>query len=144
VDLNMKPYVSIDLETTGLDPNACQILEVGAVIDDWKTPVEELPTFHCYVDNGDYLWGSPYALSMHPKILRRIATKEKGYDYVEPNKVAGWFQHWLMAHGINPDKHHITAAGKNFASFDRQFLKQLPDWEDFVKTQHRRIVPWNL
>ncbi len=140
----MKKYISIDIETTGLDPATCQILEVGAVIDDWKTPVKELPTFHCYVDNGDLLHGSPYALSMHPKILRRIATKEEGYNYLEPNSVAGWFLDWLMAHDINPDKHHITAAGKNFASFDRQFLKRLPDWEEFVRTQHRSIDPGNL
>ncbi len=144
---NMKKYVSIDLETTGLDPETCQILEIGAVIDDWKPGVEDLPTFHCYVDNG-LIQGEPYGLSMHSKILRYIATGGKGAEeevpILTPDSVAGWFLEWLHEHDINPDKRHITAAGKNFASFDRQFLKRLPDWTDFIKTQHRCIDPGNL
>ena len=43
------PYVSIDIETTGLDPETCQTLEIGAVFDNWTLPIRELPTFHCYV-----------------------------------------------------------------------------------------------
>jgi hypothetical protein len=88
---------------------------------------------------------------MHPKILRYIATNvmsgEEGVEQVsvlEPNCVAGWFLEWLHANGIDPDKRHITAAGKNFSSFDRQFLKRLPDWTEFIKTQHRAIDPGNL
>ena len=33
------PYVSIDIEPTGLDPDTCQVLEVGAVADDWVKPI---------------------------------------------------------------------------------------------------------
>ena len=41
-------YISIDIETTGLDPENCQILSIGAVIEDTlnQLPFEELPTFH--------------------------------------------------------------------------------------------------
>ena len=39
------PTSSIDIETTGLDPATCQTLEVGAVIDDWKTPIDQLQQF---------------------------------------------------------------------------------------------------
>ena len=40
-------YVSIDIETTGLDPMKNQIVEIGAVIDKIgsKTPIEDLPKF---------------------------------------------------------------------------------------------------
>jgi len=45
-------YVSLDIETTGLNPENCQVLEIGAVIDDGTTPIEDCPTFQCYVDLG--------------------------------------------------------------------------------------------
>ena len=56
-------YVSIDIETTGLDPETCQILQVGAVIEDTQNllPLEELPKFNCIVEHPAYT-GSPYAL----------------------------------------------------------------------------------
>ena len=147
----MKSYISIDIETTGLDRDNHMVLEIGAVIDDWMSSIDSLPKFRCYVDNGPLIQGSPYALSMHPKILRYIATNgrerepdQEGIVIVEQEHVAEYFLKWLQKWGIMPVKRHITAAGKNFASFDRQFLKQLPDWEDFVKTQHRCIDPGNL
>lgn len=34
-------YVSIDLETTGLDFECCEILELGAVLDDISLPITE-------------------------------------------------------------------------------------------------------
>lgn len=55
-------FVSIDLETTGFDEKQCQIVEVGAVIDDWLSPLREPPEFHCYVKREIYK-GQPYALS---------------------------------------------------------------------------------
>jgi len=39
-------------------------------------------TFDCYVDHGLIL-GEQYAVSMHPTILRRIATHEEGYTYLQ-------------------------------------------------------------
>ena len=35
----------------------------------------------------------------------------------------------------------FTPAGKNFASFDRQFLKRLPKFEQVVKLSHRTLDP---
>ena len=147
----MKSYVSIDIETTGLDPEKHQILEIGAVIDDWVSSVESLPTFRCYVDNGSLIQGHPYALSMHPKILRYIATNGKSREpdqervvIVEQEHVAEYFLKWLQGWGIMPTKRHITAAGKNFSGLDYQFLRRLPKWEKFIPTQHRVIDPGNL
>lgn len=136
-------YVSLDIETTGLDPDLDQILEIGAVIDDLKRPVKDLAEFHCYVMH-ERVFGSAYALSMHPKILRRIATKESGYRYLKPEEIVGAFLDWLLEQGVNPKKHHLTMAGKNFASFDRQFLKQLRNWDIQIPMRHRSIDPGNL
>ena len=47
-------YVSIDIETTGLDPETCQILEIGAVWDDWTKPIDQLPVYHRLVYHKEY------------------------------------------------------------------------------------------
>ena len=38
-------YISIDLETTGLSSETCEVIEFGAVLDDLTTlqPIESLP-----------------------------------------------------------------------------------------------------
>ena len=141
-------YVSIDIETTGLDWRTCQTIEIGAVIDDWETPIEDLPKFRCYV-NHDLFQGEPYALSMHPEIFREIAKSVNG---VAPNGVmvldhgcvSRVFIDWLTSNGLRPNLEKITVAGKNFAAFDRNFLDKLKNWEWDVKMHHRIIDPGNM
>jgi len=132
-------YVSIDLETTGLDPETCDIIEIGAVIDDLSDPSIKawLPQFHAYVVKENYQ-GEPYALSMHPEIFKRIATRAEGYQYLAPEEVGKAFFEFLKENGLEGT---ITAAGKNFASFDAKFLKKLPEFEEWVKIRHRVIDP---
>lgn len=139
-------YVSIDIETTGLDPFQSQILEIGAVIDlSSDVSTDKLPTFHCYIVH-DIIFGQAYALSMHPTILRRIATQEDGYTYLRAEEVAPAFDRFLAENYYEKkadgaiDK-RVNAAGKNFAGFDLQFLKQLPEWDDFIQIRHRVIDP---
>jgi DNA polymerase III epsilon subunit-like protein len=139
-NLHVGPYVSIDIETTGLNPENCQVLEIGAVIDDGTTPIEDCPTFHCYVDHGLIL-GEPYAVSMHPTILRRIATHEEGYTYLQPWEVAARFHDFLKEHGLDPEDQKIVVAGKNYASFDARFLRKLTNWDKHVRVHHRILDP---
>jgi hypothetical protein len=50
-------YLSIDIETTGLDPETCQVIEFSAVIDTIRPdagPVDELPSFHAYLVRDSY------------------------------------------------------------------------------------------
>lgn len=143
----MNSYVSIDIETTGLNEDTCQVLSVGAVIDDWKTPIDELPTFHCYVDHVVFK-GEPFALSMHSKIFRAIATGDTDVPILTPRRFTSVlheagslsFPNWLQRYNLRVAK--ITVAGKNFGSFDRQFLRRLPGWDILMK--HRFIDPGNL
>ena len=139
-NLHVGPYVSIDIETTGLNPEHCQILEIGAVIDDGTTPIEECPTFHCYVDHGLIL-GEPYAVSMHPTILRRIATKEEGHTYLQPWEVATRFCDFLKENGLDPETEKLFVAGKNYASFDARFLSKITSWDKHVQVHHRILDP---
>jgi len=138
-----RPYVSIDIETTGLDWRICQTIEVGAVIDDYKSAIVDLPTFRCYVDHGLFR-GQPYALSMHAEIFRRIATGDTKIDILEPSEVADYFASWLSRNGFDPNMEKTIVAGKNFAAFDKCFLEDLPGWAAEVNMKHRIIDPGNM
>lgn len=140
-------FVSVDIETTGLDPDTCQTIEIGAVIDDWLEPLRNPPTFHCYVKQDMYR-GQPMALSMHSTIFRRIATQEEPFDYLYPTEAAKQLGTWMRENGAyhpdpeNPDREaRAVVAGKNFASFDDKFLRQLPHFDEHVKYHHRILDP---
>jgi DNA polymerase III epsilon subunit-like protein len=146
------PYVSIDLETTGLNPDYCQLLEIGAVYDDGFKFVDELSVFHKYVysPNGRYT-GEPFALQMNAKILKRLSSisgaDKQNKVCVRPDEVAECFRQWLIEACGWDGKTCLTPAGKNFASFDKQFLDRLPGWTEKVKLNHRTLDPamlwWN-
>lgn len=137
-------YVSCDIETTGLDPLKDSILEFGAVLDDLSNPidVDKLPVFHCYFIQERYT-GQPQALSMHPTIFKRIADREKGYNYVSPTKFGNLFKQFLIKNGYESkhDKVVINVAGKNFGSFDLQFLKHQTDIEKHVEIRAKILDP---
>ena len=141
------PYVAIDLETTGLDETYCQVLEFGAVIDDWHTPIEELPRFQRYIkphdviDGQSYIYGQPYALALNVEIIRKLASDDPAVDAISctEESLGAYFAAWLQDHNINPMK--VTAAGKNFSSFDLQFLKQVHGFSDHIYFRHRAIDP---
>jgi len=129
-------YVSIDLETTGLDPETDQILEFGAVLEDWQSPLCNLPTFHRYILT-DRVSGSPFALAMNADILRAISAKQS--PCCTRDELPGQFAQWLQEQGFDPL--HVNAAGKNFAGFDAQFLKYM---ENIVCFRKRVLDPATL
>lgn len=142
---------SVDLETTGLNPKTCDIIEFGAVLDDLANPkpLNELPRFHCYFlphEEGTFR-GEPYALSMHPVIFKRIAEREKEenkkYKFTSPMRFGNLFKRFLVDNGykLEHDKVTITAAGKNFAAFDLRFLEEKTDMLNHVNVRHRIIDP---
>jgi len=143
-------YVSIDLETTGLDPENNNIIEFGAVLDDLREqkPLKELPRFHAYICMDEYK-GQPYALSMHPTIFRRIATRETGYNYLYPNTLGKAFLDFLVENGYELaekkgkkiQRTTINVGGKNFGTFDLQFLNQQTNFSSSVKIRSRILDP---
>ncbi len=150
-------YVSIDIETTGLSPEKCQILQIGAIIEDTSNPLpyEDLPKFNCIVEHPEYS-GQPTALNMNSWIFDILSKMEnlnkedrlnyrKEHNIIPIGLVTRSFQMWLMDNGLIPDFINepvkITVAGKNFASFDLQFLKQLPSWGSSVQVRQRIIDP---
>lgn len=145
-------YASIDIETTGLNPETCEVIEIGIVLEDTskQMPVECLPTFHCYIDAKTFA-GEPYALSMHPKIFERIARKGGGFNYYTRESVASYIYNFLDGNidtGMERfDKYRINVAGKNYATFDAKFLSKLPSFDNLIKISRRIIDPamlyWN-
>ena len=150
-------YVSIDIETTGLDPETCQILQIGAVIEDTSklTPVEDLPAFQCLVEH-QHVSGSTFALNMNREILAKLGELErarrddrseirKKYNIIPSNLVAKSFAMWLAANGVQAieksEQISITVAGKNFGVFDKLFLDKLPGWSASIRIKQRMIDP---
>jgi oligoribonuclease (3'-5' exoribonuclease) len=135
-------YVSVDIETTGLNPDGCQILEIGAVYDDWTRPLADLPSFHCYMYYEEII-GQPFALALNAEILRTIANRHDNIKdrFLNEYEVATAFAAWLTKCGWDLSQSSITPAGKNFASFDRQFLKKLNHFEEEVHLHHRTLDP---
>jgi oligoribonuclease len=143
-------YVSIDTETTGLDTKLCQVVEFAAVLDDLKKPlpIDELPVFHCYIDNRPLI-GEPYAMFMNAEILRRIDKREEGYTYYKPEELGPAFKAWLEANSYNRKCDHAkdseavlaNVAGKNFASFDFPMLDRMPNFSENVQFSRRQLDP---
>jgi len=126
-----RAYIAIDIETTGTDPETCQILEIGAVIVDPELKVMSCPVFNEIVDpikDDGMLHGSSYALAMNQHLLDHIATNnclsvDQGVD-----RMMDWVAHWQEVMGV--DEFHPL--GKNVGSFDIPFLKRVPSWrQDF-------------
>lgn len=59
-------YLSIDIETTGLDPKKNQIVEIGAVLDHLgnTTPIEDLPKFRAVLMHKE-ITIDPYCADLH-------------------------------------------------------------------------------
>ena len=155
-------YISIDLETTGLDDEFCQIIEFGAVLEDTNNPlpIDELPYFHAYITHpGGKLSGDVYALNLNADIINKLKNQKKledQYNFIPVDQLAASFLVWLADNGFEVKKgdgyigggmphpgysETINVAGKNFNSFDRRFLNKVPYFNRNIKIRHRVIDP---
>ncbi len=148
-------YISLDIETTGLEIDHHSIIEIGALIDDFQTPIDELPEFRCLVDN-ETIVANKYALGMHVDsgLLKELEDPDEDTLVLDPEEVAPAFKLWMVRNGIDHDgerfgkgkhgKAHPVGAGKNLASFDIPHLQTLPNWEDHIRFHHRVLDPGPL
>jgi oligoribonuclease (3'-5' exoribonuclease) len=139
----MKRFLSLDIETTGLDERDCQILEFGAVVGDFSdTPILELPSFQMRF-KWPKLMGDPYALQLNHELIRDMAFNKGEWHLLE--ELAGKFRSWLLSQGylLWANGKKITVTGKNIGSFDRRFLNLVPDW-DWNFYSHRYLDPGSL
>lgn len=172
-------YVSIDIETSGLDFEKHKVLSIGAIIEDSekKLPYEECPKFNAIVLQNEIV-GSPRALTMNREIISMMGEYLEGndetrqnlqthsdYSFYEKEDVIKEFYCFLdkngLGHGltnsggyaqvidgvsrpmINSGTKPITlnVAGKNFGTFDKLFLQELPWWQKLIRTRQRVLDP---
>lgn len=143
-------YVSIDIETLGLNIQKCDVIEFGAVIETMEIDdkgvmfmpiLHELPTFQCYFTKDDNLYvGEPYAMWMNQEILKRIADRRPGFTYMPIDMLDECFATWLHEHDMEG---RIVIAGKNVQGFDLPFLQRFGFGKMF-KMDHRVIDPGTL
>ena len=134
-------YVSVDIETTGLNPYQNHILEIGAIIEDTEKRWERVdcPSFHCFIDREIYE-GSLFALDMNAKILHEILELKSDPSsplLLKEDEIVVEFNGFLEQNEIK----RAIFAGKNFAGFDLRFLRMLLDWETTIKHHHRMLDP---
>ena len=135
-------YISVDVETLGLNTERHSLIEVGAVFDDLVTPIEELPTLHFYVVKDDNCYvGDPFAMSMHQKILKRIASREEGFTYCPEDCVDDYFYDFVCQHYEKNEK--VNLAGKNFGNFDMRVLRRY-GFAKLWKMSHRFLDPGSM
>ena len=126
-------YISIDIETTGLDSEVCNVLSIGAIIEDSANPLpyEECPKFHAAILRHE-LYGSPRAITMNAKLIADIGSymepatsstreeleKETGMMFLQPEDVVEAFYEFLFINGMvdNADftgPHRLGRSGKS-------------------------------
>ena len=174
-------YLSIDIETTGLDRENDQILSIGAIVEDTNNllPFDEIPKFHVAIKREN-ISGSLFAINLNRELIQTMVHYQTAKDQDEKNDIVqltgmhfmdeldvveALFQ-FCYRNGIvdfdpeslaktskvvngvrypmlttNMAKVHITAAGKNFGTFDKVFLERLPRWKQVFRIRQRIIDP---
>lgn len=135
-------YAAIDLETTGLDPKTCQILQIAVVVEDTEkakdVAVENLPTFCCFVDHDNDYRGEAFALQLNSwifKILAGIQKPPAGQPiYAVPDARGALDAFFIEQFGAT----RAVIAGKNAANFDLPFLRE--SGFQVVKGFHHRVI----
>lgn len=79
-------YCSIDIETSGLDPEKHKVLSIGAIIEDTtkKLPFADIPKFNAIILQNEIV-GSPRALTMNKDIISMIGEYLEGDDELRFN-----------------------------------------------------------
>jgi oligoribonuclease len=138
-------YLSLDIETTGLNENTCQILQFAAILDDTSFPLEAMSTFNALIYSPMYV-GEPFALALNRPIFETLSKSTLGRDtrhlgrlvhILDTDMLVSYLKNYL-----SPLK-FVVVAGKNVANFDLKFLSKIPSWSE-LSLFHRVLDPGNL
>ena len=168
-------YVSIDIETSGLDSEKHKVLSIGAIVEDTekKLTYEDCPKFNAIVLQNE-ITGSPRAITMNKEIISMIGEYLEGddetkhnfnthsdYSFYHEDEVIKEFYMFLWCNGfslLDSQSTHVNGkltpiidgrtksitlnvAGKNFGTFDKLFLQELPWWQKLIRTRQRVLDP---
>lgn len=120
-------YVSIDVETTGIHPEA-NVIEFGAVVGDTESDAsyEDYPSFRRVIIH-DRMDVSPEAASMHYDIFMEMQNKGGEVIHVDSN-LMHQFNVFLENNGWDEEEKRINVVGKNFMAFDDHYLRKFKGW----------------
>ena len=135
-------YVSLDIETTGLDPERHQILQIGAIIEDTNNPLDfdNTPKFERLIRHKTIV-AEPYALNMNAGLISKLAESEL-YGVSIDVAVQELYK-WLPIEFEIPNSNRIrpVLAGANLADFDIRFLEKVQTWSVYFDKPGRIIDP---
>lgn len=124
---------SLDLETTGLDKDNCQVLEFGCIYLDTDNPLsyEDSPKFHRILKFDEPIVGQPFAIQLNNRLFRIISGVDEvpdGCDIIYYSTYAQCmkeliyqFRDWAQDTANEKNNFRVTLLGKNVAAFDLQF-----------------------
>lgn len=128
----MKPFLSLDIETTGLDRERSEVLEIGAILEDGVSPLGDLKIFHTIIKRNTYSYCEPYAMQMNQHLLQTIA-KGSGEHPAEAYRLFRDFINFAVGFTATWDSNHnqkvssrgtqVVLGGKNVAGFDIPILR---------------------
>lgn len=126
-----RPYVSIDIETTGVGPEV-DLIQIAGVLDEPEKEVEELKTFDIILRHQNFKNAEPYALYLNAGLIDIIRQDKDprimwpGYAMKGLLEVLDKWKAPVLAY----DQKHFTGmkgkhmlAGKNVGGFDRPKLE---------------------
>lgn len=115
-------YLSIDIETTGLNYEKHQILSFACIIEDTENNLsfENIPKL--YLEFKDEIKeGADFkALAMNSEVLNNIADNGGFYS----NELGNLLHKFLIDNNINVNE-SLNLAGKNLSEFDLKFLSKI-------------------
>jgi len=110
-------YISIDVETSGLDPESNQILSIGAIIEDSENPLpfDKCPKFHGAIKH-DEIQGSLFAINLNRNLIETIVSyqtcknddersdieKSSGMKFYHKDDIVEAFYHFLYLNDMVP------------------------------------------
>lgn len=114
----MRPYISLDIETTGTNIQKSGILQIGAVYDDGKNATDKLQTFKRFIKWDPLPYSELGAIAMNSWILKGIQLGDLKAVSIE--QACDEFIDFVEKHR---GKYRMQIAGKNLGSFDIPILK---------------------
>lgn len=131
------PYLSLDVETTGVDVHKVHVLQLSAVYDNGQ-PLEALPTFDAVIAWPEISYGEPYAMNLNKHLLERASLND---NVVRLGDAKANFTTWLEQ--VQPQG-KITVAGKNAAGFDLPILTNSVNGFFFRRFLRRVLDPGSM